>query len=160
MEKQLKVELETDESACNYVGAVKEDAALHADARVTYEWGIKDVGSVKNDIFVGKVLHARWLAPPNTFKTPMLVSCLPSSIAKHRAVPAMLKYEKCDVACRAGAIAMIREDDDYAKTYINVGGRRVEHIKCAHINGDVWLVHPGGTLHPKDLLRRRAPLAS
>ena len=29
----------------------------------------------------------------------------------------------------------------------------MEHIKCAYINGDVWLVHPGGTLHPKDLFK-------
>ena len=83
----------------------------------------------------------------------MLVSCLPLSITTHRAVPTMLTFEKCDVARRAVAIAMVRDDDDYEKTYINVGGRRVEHIKCAHINGDVWLVHPGGTLHPKDLFK-------
>jgi hypothetical protein len=153
MERQLKVELEAGKVTCSYVGTVEEDAPLHSTTRVAYEWGIKDVGKVKNEIFVGKVLHASWLVPPYGYKTPLLVCCLPEAVTTHRAVPGMLKYEKCDVACRAIAVAMPRENDDYETTYINVGGRRVEHIKCAHINGDIWLVHPGGTLHPKDLFK-------
>ena len=125
----------------------------HSTTRVAYEWGIKDVGCIKNEIFVGKVLHASWLVPPYSIKTPMLVCCLPAAVTAHRTVPGMLKYDKGDVACRAIVVAKPCDDDDYETTFLNVGGRRVEHIKCARISGDVWLVHPGGTLHPKDLLK-------
>ena len=64
----------------------------------------------------------------------------------------MLKSKKGDVTCRAVAVAK-PHDGEYETTFIHVGGRRVEHIMCAKISGDTWLLHPGGVLHHSDLFK-------
>jgi len=64
----------------------------------------------------------------------------------------MLKYKKGDTACRAIAIAKTY-DDECKTTYLNIGGRRVEHLMCACISGDSWFLHPGGILHHQDMFK-------
>ena len=150
MEKNLKTEA-ADKLTCTYLGTVEEDAPLRCNTRVTYEWKIDGWGSVKHENLISKVLH-RDILTPFSLKTPLLVVCLPGAITKHRSLPAMLKYAQGDVTCRALAIPR-PYDADCQTTFINVGGRRVEHLMCAHVSGDTWLVHPSGILSPKDLFK-------
>ena len=150
MLKNLKTET-ADKLSCTYLGTVEEDAPLRCNTRVTYEWKIDGLGSVKNENMVSKVLHCDLLTP-FSLKTPLMVSCLPEAITKHRSLPAMLKYPEGDAVCRALAIARPYEADCQT-TFINVGGRSVQHIMCARISGDSWFVHPGGILSTSDLFK-------
>ncbi len=148
--KNLKTEA-ADKLSCTYLGTVEEDAPLRCNTRVTYEWKIDGLGSVKNENMISKVLHCDLLTP-FSLKTPLLVACLPAAITKHRSLPAMLKYAEGDVTCRALALAR-PYDADCQTTFLNIGGRRVEHLMCAHVSGETWMVHPGGILSPKDLFK-------
>ena len=74
-------------------------------------------------------------------KSPVGRCLLPGAVTEHKLVPAMRDYH--DATCRAVAIAR-PFTDKYNTTYImKEDGRKVEHLLCANISGDSWLVHPG-----------------
>ena len=151
MAKILKTET-VEKLICTYLGTVEEDAPLHTRTRVKFHWKIDGIGGVDSDNIISKVLHCDYMAAPCTVKIPFLVACLPLAITTHRSLPAMLKYPKGDAVCRALGVARPHEADCQT-TFVNVGGRRVEHLMCAHVSGETWLLHPGDILSPKDLFK-------
>ena len=42
-------------------------------------------------------------------------------------------------------------DGDVEKALLYKGGRMVEHLKCAQIDENLWVVHPGNLLCEKEL---------
>ena len=151
MAKILKTET-VEKLICTYLGTAEEDAPLHTRTRVKFHWKIDGIGGVDSDNIISKVLHCDYMAAPCTVKIPFLVACLPLAITTHRSLPAMLKYPKGDAVCRALGVARPHEADCQT-TFVNVGGRRVEHLMCAHVSGETWLLHPGDILSPKDLFK-------
>ena len=55
--------------------------------------------------------------------------------------------------CRAVALPRHFEGE-YQTTHIVKDGRMIEHLICAHVAGNAWLVHPGANLDPGGLIRR------
>ena len=100
---------------------------------------------------LGQALHAGGFRRiPWEFKVPLLATNLPAAATQF--VPAM--RHKDDAACRAVAIPKHYEGK-YTTTRLVLEGRAVEHMICAHVSGNTFLVHPGGKLDPHDLVRHK-----
>ena len=151
-EKLLKIDIPESKLTCKYVGTVEEDAPLHCNTRVNYEWKLEGCESIQTQMMAAKALHLHLLVPPASLKMALMVSSLPVSITEHRSIPPMMKHKKGDVVCRAIAIPK-SYDDECNTTFLNVGGRRVEYLICAHISGDQYLLHPGRILHQHDMFK-------
>ena len=131
--KVLKVDLPEGLIKCAYLGVVEEGAKLRCVTRVNFEWSAGELGSVVQTIYAGKALLRAGFVPPWEFRLPLHIACLPLAIAMGRLLPGMSKHE--EVACRG--LAIPREYEAELETTVAVrGGRRQEHLKCAHVSGN------------------------
>ena len=74
------------------------------------------------------------------------------AIQKNR-VASMRKYKNDAVTVRHVALAKHYAAENYKTTFLTKSGRRVEHLLCAQVTKDAWLVHDGNVLTPKGLFR-------
>ena len=120
--------------------------------RASFVWSTP-LGSLDYWVLVCKALHGCGLkSTPWGAKVPLVAACFPAAVTEHKLVQAMRDYH--DATCRAVAIAK-SFTDQYKTIYITKeDGRKVEHLLCANISGDTWLVHPGTNMLSPALLAK------
>ena len=97
---------------CEYKGTVQEEEPLRTLTRIRFGWEVSGAGfqgSVPQELLVTTALHNKGASLPWELKTPLMVACLPTAIAKRRLAPAMSTSE--EVVCHALVIAKEHEAD-------------------------------------------------
>ena len=120
---------------------------------MSFAWQIDGAETIEQKTFVCKALHNGGLGkPPRLLKLPLLCAILPEAITQRRLVPAMAKYDLHQIRCRGLARAR-PHDEPYDTVFLNMRGKKVEHVKLACISGKNWLVHPGQVLTPTQITK-------
>ena len=154
---QLRIDAEAVKLKCVYKGLTQEDAPLNALAKVTFHWSLPE-GMVEHKTTVSHVLYRGpegFTIVPWELKVPLLASCIPAAITQHQ-IPSMLKYKGCDVKVRSLALAK-HYAGNYQTTLLVKQSQNVEHLLCAHVKDDTWLVHDGKDLSPQNLFKQEVP---
>ena len=130
---------------CKYKGTKEEDAPLHSNTQVIYTWTLRG-HSTDYETIACKMLHgAVKICAPRVVKQRLARSLLSEVVRLHRLVPGMQALEVNQVQCHAIAVPK-RHTGTYETTYITKLGKRIEHVKLAHIARNEYFVHPGTVL--------------
>ena len=140
---------------CKFKGSVREDEPLHTQTSVAFSWQIDGSESIEQHTFACKALHNGGLKKaPRPLKLPLVCAVLPEAIVERRLVPRMAKHAQ--VRCRS--LARVKHHDErYDAVLLDTRGKKVEHVKLAHVSGNKWLVHPGQALTPTHIITAEIP---
>ena len=130
---------------CKYKGTKSEDAPLHTNTQVIYTWSLRG-HSTDHETIACKMLHgAVKICAPRVLKQRLARVLLAEVVVQRRLVPAMQAFEPTQLQCHAIAVPK-RHTGNYETTYITKLGKRIEHVKLAHISRNEFFVHPGTVL--------------
>ena len=130
---------------CKYKGTKEEDAPLHTNTQVIYTWSLRG-RSHDYETIACKMLHgAVKICAPRVLKQRLARSLLPEVVGQRRLLPAMHALDMNQVQCHAIAVPK-RHTGPYETTYLTKLGKRIEHVKLAHISKNEFFVHPGTVL--------------
>ena len=135
---------------CTYKGTVQEDAPLHSTTRVIYTWRV-DGKDTEYETLACKFCHnSIKICAPRALKNLLVKALLPEVIVQRRLIPGMQVFEADQLQCHGIAVPRPHVET-YETVYLLSQGKRVQHVKLAHIAGDEWQVHPGKILTVTDM---------
>ena len=135
---------------CKYKGTKAEDAPLHTNTQVIYTWSLRG-NSTDHETIACKMLHgAVKICAPRVLKQRLARVLLAEVVVQRRLVPAMQAFEPTQLQCHAIAVPK-RHTGPYETMFMTKMGKRIEHVKLAHIAGQEWMVHPGNVLSAADM---------
>ena len=122
---------------------------MRSTTKVIFEWEIPCQKIVVRKVTAALKLVYNDMCIPIEIKKPLQCLLLKVAVAKHNVIPGMKKYP--EVVCYGIGVPKHHEGD-IETALLPVAGRMTEHLKCAHIDGQRWLLHPGNLLTEKELL--------
>ena len=133
---------------CRYVGPEKDGDKMRSTTKVIFEWEIPSQKIVARKVTAALKPVYNDMRIPIEIKKPLLCLLLKFAVVKHKVLPGMKKYP--EVACYGIGVPKDHEGE-IETALLPVAGRMTEHLKCAHIDGQRWLLHPGNLLNENEL---------